>query len=200
MYGYFYYQQIYRIKIYHPSHARSYFNIRNHEPMRNLLNIILKLSLTILVTSGAIAQLPELSSPSTISGSSTTAKFFGGASSDNGASFASSFNYDQKIDIDVKIQVENGQLNTMGNLYVFILWNNQYFIRVESGGYEIWDPTLANLKAAFPAVTLQASHTINIVDDVAFGPAGVFDTTLGNLSRLRQHDSGRRDSLQRLSA
>ena len=179
LYTYLYYQLISRIKIYHPSHALTCFNIRNHEPMRSLLNIILKLYLTILAASGAMAQLPELSSPSTISGSPTTAKFFGGASSDNGASFASSFNYDQKIDIDVKIQVENGQLNTMGNLYVFIRWNNQYFIRVESGGYEIWDLTLANLKAAFPAVTLQASHTINIADDVAFGPAGVFDTTLG---------------------
>ena len=179
LYTYLYYQLISRIKIYHPSHALTCFNIRNHEPMRSLLNITLKLSLTILAASGAMAQLPELSSPSTISGSPTTAKFFGGASGDNGASFASSFNYDQKIDIDVKIQVENGQLNTMGNLYVFILWNNQYFIRVESGGYEIWDLTLANLKAAFPAVTLQASHTINIADDVAFGPAGVFDTTLG---------------------
>jgi hypothetical protein len=179
LYTYSYYQLISRIKIYHPSHALTCFNIRNHEPMRSLPNIILKLSLTILATSGAMAQLPELSSPSTISGSPTTAKFFGGASVDNGASFASSFNYDQKIDIDVKIQVENGQLNTMGNLYVFILWNNQYFMRVESGGYEIWDLTLTNLKAAFPAVTLQTSHTINIFDDVAFGPAGVFDTTLG---------------------
>jgi hypothetical protein len=147
-----------------------------------LLNIILKLALTSFISAIAInatAQLPELSLPSSISGASTTAKFFGGASSDNGASFASSFDYDQKIDIDVKIQVESGQLNTMGNLYVFILWNNQYFIRVESGGYEIWDLTLANLKAAFPAVTLQTSHAINIVDDVAFGPAGVSDTTLG---------------------
>ena len=179
VYSIFNYQLIYIIKIYHPSRALTCFNIRNHEPMRSLLNIILKLSLAILATSGAMAQLPELSSPLTISGSPTTTKFFGGASSDNGASFASSFNYDQKIDIDVKIQVENGQLNTMGNLYVFIRWNNQYFIRVESGGYEIWDLTLANLKAAFPAVTLQTSHTINIVDDVAFGPAGVFDTTLG---------------------
>ena len=179
LYTYLYYQLISRIKIYHPSHALTCFNIRNHEPMRSLLNITLKLSLTILAASGAMAQLPELSSPSTISGFPTTAKFFGGASGDNGASFASSFNYDQKIDIDVKIQVENGQLNTMGNLYVFIRWNNQYFIRVESGGYEIWDLTLANLKAAFPAVTLQTSHTINIADNVAFGPAGVFDTTLG---------------------
>ncbi|HIF75528.1 MAG TPA: hypothetical protein EYG31_14045 [Porticoccaceae bacterium] len=144
--------------------------------MKNLLNIILKLALTVFISAIAIsatAQLPELGLPSSISGASTTARFFGGAS------YASSFDYDQKIDIDVKIQVESGQLNTMGNLYVFILWDNQYFIRVESGGYEIWDVTLANLKAAFPAVTLQASHTINIVDDVAFSPAGVSDTTLG---------------------
>ena len=147
--------------------------------MKNLLKLIPKLVLTIFVASSAMAQLPELSLPSSISGASTTARFFGGASSDNGASFANSFDYDQKIDIDVKIQVESGQLNTMGNLYVFILWNNQYFIRVESGGYEIWDLTLANLKAAFPAVTLQTDHAINIVDDVAFGPAGVSDTTLG---------------------
>ena len=154
--------------------------------MMNPLNITFKLVLILLLSSSAMAQvefsskwLPELNLPSTISGTHTTARFFGGASSDNGASFASSFDYDQKIDIDVKIKIESGQLNTMGNLYVIILWNNQYWIRVESGGYEIWDVTLANLKAAFPAVTLQSSHTINIVDDVAFGPAGVSDTTLG---------------------
>ena len=146
--------------------------------MRSLLNIILKLVLTILITSSAMAQLPQLGSPSTISGSSTPAKFFGGASSDNGESFASSFNYDQKIDIDVEIQVDSGQLNTMGNLYVIILWNDQYFIRVESGGYEAWDLALANLKAALPAVTLQTSHTINIINDVALGPIGVSETPL----------------------
>jgi hypothetical protein len=66
----------------------------------------------------------------------------------------------------------------MGNLYIIITLNNQYLIRVESGGYEVWDVKLANLKAAFPAVTLQTNHTINIVDDVALGPAGVSDTTL----------------------
>jgi len=155
-------------------------------PMMNPLNITFKLVLMLLLSSSAMAQvefsskwLPELNLPSTISGTPTTARFFGGASSDNGASYAGSFDYDQELDIDVKIQVERGQLNTMGNLYVFILWNNQYFMLVESGGYEIWDLTLANLKAAFPAVTLQTSHTINIVDDLAFGPAGVSDTTLG---------------------
>ena len=33
----------------------------------------------------ALAQLPELDLPSTVSGGTTTARFFGGASADNGA-------------------------------------------------------------------------------------------------------------------
>ena len=67
--------------------------------MMNPLNITFKLVLILLLSSSATAQLPELGLPSSISGASTTARFFGGASSDNGASYASSFDYDQQIDI-----------------------------------------------------------------------------------------------------
>jgi len=59
--------------------------IRIHEPMKNSLNSLFKLTLTVFLSSSAMAQLPELGSPSTINGASTTARFFGGASSDNGA-------------------------------------------------------------------------------------------------------------------
>ncbi len=140
--------------------------------------IIFLLSMLALYSLPGMAQLPELAMPTTVSGGSTTARFFGGASADNGASYASSFGYDQAIDIDMEIQVESAHVNTMGNLYVFIVWEDQYFQRVESGAYEIWDLTLENMQAAFPAKTLQASEPINIVDDVPFGPAGVSDTTL----------------------
>jgi hypothetical protein len=51
-------------------------------------------------------------------------------------------------------------------------------MRIESGAYEVWDLSLENLQAAFPAKTLQTNEAINIVNDVAFGPAGVSDTTL----------------------
>lgn len=126
----------------------------------------------------ALAQLPELDLPSTVSGGTTTARFFGGASADNGATYSSSFDYDQAIDIDMEIQVESSHVNTVGNVYVLIVWGDQYFMRIESGAYEVWDLSLENLQAAFPAKTLQSSELINIVNDVAFGPAGVSDTTL----------------------
>ena len=92
----------------HGPQIATHLNKRIYESVKILFNIILKLVLTIFVTASAMAQLPELSLPSSISGASTTARFFGGASSDNGASFASSFDNDQQIDIDVKIQVLAG--------------------------------------------------------------------------------------------
>jgi hypothetical protein len=126
----------------------------------------------------ALAQLPELDLPSTVSGGSTTARFFGGASADDGLTYSSSFEYDQAIDINMEIQVETSHVNTVGNIYVLVVWGDQYFMRIESGAYEVWDLSLENLQAAFPTRTLQASELINIVNDVAFGPAGVSDTTL----------------------
>ena len=90
----------------------------------------------------ALAQLPELDLPSTVSGGSTTARFFGGASADDGLTYSSTFEYDQAIDINMEILVESGHVNTVGNIYVLIVWDDVYFMRLESGAYEIWDLSL----------------------------------------------------------
>lgn len=146
--------------------------------MKKSISIVLFLMISSLYSVVALAQLPQLASPSTATGASTTARFLGGASANNGVSYASSFGFSAPIDIDVAIQVEPGHVNTMGNLYVFIQLNGTFFQRLENGSYAPWDLTLPNLKAAFPAKTLQANEPINIVNDVAFGPAGVSNTTL----------------------
>jgi len=132
----------------------------------------------IIATSSSFAQLPELSTPTTATGTETTAKFFGGATADNGSTYADSFAFDAPIDIDLQIQVEASHINTVGNIYVVILWEGNYFVRDENGTYHLWDLSIENFRAAFPAKTLQSSEAINIVDGVAFGPAGVFDTKL----------------------
>lgn len=130
-----------------------------------------------LVSTAAYAQLPELASPSAATGNSTTAKFFGGATADNGASYASSFAYDQPIDVLTEIQVETAHVNTMGNLYIIIALGETYFIRDEFGAYQVWNVT-DPLLAASPAKTLQASEPLTIVEDLAFGPAGVSNAAL----------------------
>lgn len=146
--------------------------------MRKQISIIFFLMISSLYSVTAVAQLPQLASPSTATGAATTARFFGGASSNNGISFGSSFGFSTPIDIDVAIQIEPNHVNTMGNLYVFIQLNGTFFQRLENGSYAPWDLTVQNLKAAFPAKTLQANEPINIVNDIAFGPAGVSNTTL----------------------
>lgn len=132
----------------------------------------------IFTASTSYAQLPELDLPSTLTSTETTAKFYAGATADNGVSYANSFAFDEAIDILTEIHVELSHLNTVGNLYIIIVWEGQFFMRDEMGGYQIWDLTIDNLLAASPAKTLQAIEPLTIAEGVAFGPAGVSDTSL----------------------
>jgi len=126
----------------------------------------------------SFAQLPELSTPTTLSGTETTAQFFGGATDDNGASYGNTFAFDVPIDIDLEVQVESSHVNTVGNIFVLISWEGAFFVLDENGAAQLWDQSIENFLPRFPAKTLQASEVVNIVDDVAFGPAGVSDTTM----------------------
>ena len=124
------------------------------------------------------AQLPELANPSAASGASTSARFFAGASADNGATYSSVHGYADPIDLLTEIQVESAHVNTVGNLYVIIQLDGLYFMGLESGEYVVWDLSGETLQPIRAAKTLQASEPLTLVDDVAFGPAGVSDTSL----------------------
>lgn len=103
---------------------------------------------SLLVANLAVAQIPELSSPITLSGVSTTANFYVGASDDNGASFSNSFAYAQAVDLLSEFEVESQHINTVGNLYVVIQVGEQLYMQLESGGFELWDSSLDTLQAA----------------------------------------------------
>lgn len=139
---------------------------------------ILAANLLLLTAIEGHAQLPELASPSSASGVATSARFFGGASADNGVSFKSNIGFSEPIDVSAEIRVEPAHVNTVGNLYLIIALGNQYFVRDENDGYQPWDLTLPKLLSTRPAKTLQASEPLSIVNDVAFGPAGLSDVSL----------------------
>ena len=125
-----------------------------------------------LLSNTVSAQLPELASPSTGTGASTTARFFAGATADNSSSFNTSFSGDQALDVLAEVQVESAHVNTAGNIYLVVLLGEDLLMRLESGEYAIWDGTLPNLQATLPGKTLQASEPITIVENLAFGPEG----------------------------
>ncbi|PCJ22472.1 MAG: hypothetical protein COA96_14420 [SAR86 cluster bacterium] len=129
-------------------------------------------SLTVLISNLALAQLPELATPSTASGNATTSKFFAGATTDNGTTFTNSFTASQAVDILTEIQVEPSHVNTVGNLYVAAALGEQYFMRAESGNFIPWDTSLETLQATSTNKILDASELITVID-LAFASAGV---------------------------
>ena len=84
------------------------------------LAIVLALALQLTATT-ATAQLPELGLPSALSGMPTTAKFYAGATSDDGASYKANFSADSLLDVLTEIRVEPDHVNTIGSLYLVLL-------------------------------------------------------------------------------
>ena len=123
-------------------------------------------------------ELPELASPSSASGYPTTARFFGGASADNGETFGSGFDFNTPLDISGSIQIEESHTNTVGNLYIVVLLGEDYLYRDSEGNYQAWDLDLSTLQAASPDKTLSSFEPLTIVDDVPLGPAGAAGLTL----------------------
>lgn len=130
-----------------------------------------------LFSSVVSAQLPELESPSTATGASTTAKFFGGATADSSATFGSSFGGDQPLSLFTEIQVESAHVNTVGNIYVLVQLGADFLMLLESGEYAVWDQTFPNLQPTLSGRTLQVSEPVTILEDMAFGPAGYAGTS-----------------------
>ena len=122
-------------------------------------------------------QLPELTA-ATATGANTSAKFFGGVSADNGASFGNSFDFDTPLDITGSIQVEESHVNTVGNLYIVAQLGEQLLFRDATGNYLEWDMNLATLQAASPDKTLASNEPLTVVDDLPLGPAGAAGLTL----------------------
>ena len=116
--------------------------------------------------------------PSTATGCIDYGKVFGGVAADNSDHFGSSFRGDQPLDIFIEIQVESDHINTVGNVYLLIQLGADIFMRLQSGEYVIWDQTLNSLQATLQGKTLQASEPIIILENVAFGPAGLSGASL----------------------
>ena len=131
-----------------------------------------------LATTSLFAKLPELGSPSTLTGQATSAKFLGGVTVDDGVSYATRFEPDQLLDVLLETQVEPGHIGTIGNLYLIISVDGQFFMRVESGDYAEWDGAPDTLLAAAPDKILHASEPLTVVENVAFGTLGVMDASL----------------------
>ena len=109
--------------------------MRKKEAIKNSLTWIFALVIQVLTMTALGVELPELTTPSTISGQPTSASFFGGATADNGTSFLASYAPDDLLDILGEIHVESGHVNSIGNIYIIAVALDQFFIKASDGGF-----------------------------------------------------------------
>lgn len=138
-----------------------------------------------LYSLSADAQLPELAA-TTLTGDTTSARFYAGVSADNGQTFGSNFLPSDLLDINGEIQVEAAHIGQSGNLYLILGMGEQYFFRNQSGDYIEWDLSAETLQPT-ASKTLAASETIVVLDDVAFGP---FDLAGFSFTMFLAYDTG----------
>ena len=117
-------------------------------------------------------ELPELNSPSTLSGTATSARFFGGVNRSGASIFGNNFQSHEAIDVTVEIQPEAQQIGSAAEIYVIAQSNDQYFMRAGDGAYLPWDLQLGSLQAAISTPALEASESIVILSQASLG---VFD-------------------------
>ncbi len=117
----------------------------------------------------AAAELPELDSPSTLSGTATSARFFGGASRVNTSDFATIFQSHEAIDLTAAVQPEPEHIGSAGKIYIIAQLNGKYFMRGDDGAYLPWDVQLDTLQPAIISQALAASESVVILSRASLG-------------------------------
>ena len=157
------------------TYQRFIAGIGRRSEVRYLQTVILSLAFSTL----SVAEiLPELGEALTVSGTPTTAQFFGGVTSDGGASYLSAVNPDRPIDIVGSWQPEVTHVNTVGNLYVVVQLDESYYFQNQEGQFQEWDLDLKTLRGVRQEITLASVEQIVIIKDFALGLAGLSGKTL----------------------
>ena len=116
---------------------------------------------------------PELGEARAASGIPTTARFFGGATTDDGLSYTKRVDPATPVDIVGLVRVESTHINTVGNIYIVVQLGESYFFRNEEGDFLLWDLNLESLKAAKAEKKLSYNETVIILDNIPLGVGGL---------------------------
>ena len=120
---------------------------------------------------------PELGEARAASGIPTTARFFGGATTDDGLSYTNRVDPTTPVDIVGIVRVESTHINTVGNIYIVVQLGESYFFRNEEGNFLSWDLKLESLKAAKAEKKLNYDEAVIILDNITLGLGGLAGQT-----------------------
>lgn len=124
------------------------------------------------------AELPVLNSPSTLSGNPTSAEFAAGVTANFGDTYLNSYDTSTKLDIYGAILVEPIHLGSIGNLYIVVSLDGQFYMRAENGSFVGWNGSIASLESFETAIALTEKESFSIIEGIAFESAGITDAEL----------------------
>ena len=150
----------------------------NYSPARRLRIAYRTLSLIsalfIFQSAPILAQeIPQLGSPTTLTGATTTAQFAAGARV-SGGSFATGFQFSESVQLDVLVTPESSHVGSSGKIYVLAIAGGAAFTLLESGEWTVFDGTVAGLGGAQSLTALSSANEVAVANlTQLFGQTGV---------------------------
>ncbi|MFT4861427.1 MAG: hypothetical protein ACI95C_000637 [Pseudohongiellaceae bacterium] len=113
-------------------------------------------------TFSALAQdLPVLGAPSTLSGTTTSAQFFGGSSLRGGNVYSSSFQNTHDVAVQLRIEPQQNHIGSSGTSYVLAIVGGAAFARIGADEWIPFDGTVAGLGGAASYGAFRNTETLS---------------------------------------
>ncbi len=106
--------------------------------------------------------LPELLTPTTLTGAATTAKFFGGAAVRGVNAFPSSLQSSDDISVQLELLPEISHIGAAGNGYVLAIVGGVQFALTSNGSWQLFDGTVPGLGLAASFSALANSQVLTV--------------------------------------
>ena len=113
-----------------------------------------------------------LGSGFSLSGSDTTAEFFGGVTADSGESFGNQFSTADTIQVLMSIGPDFNDVGWPGAIYILGSLNGTCFCKCENGTWTQWDGSLNGLVKSYQTDNLATVESVNVLQGPLLGLAG----------------------------
>jgi len=158
--------------------------VNENQPIRVRSHVMPRIryfALSVLFSHSMLAQpssLPLFSEAATTSGTPVSARFFGGASLDTGASYQNHLPANAPVNLELAIEIAAEHLGQPGQLFTVVAVNDELYQYRENSGFASWDGQVSSLQSAGPRAALAELELLQILGGDVLGPYGLAGTSL----------------------
>jgi dienelactone hydrolase len=126
-------------------------------------------AILLLLSATSSAQLPSLGKSLSLTGTPSSAQYFGASQANGRSSVESSFRSGDTLTLKAEIHVDPSHAGSLGNLYVVASLGTEFFMGDELGNFLPWDLDIGSLRATARNKRLDAIERLDILENVSVG-------------------------------